>query len=46
MKYMTNYLLSLDKQYDKQTAGLRNYIYHAQEAEIYARKLHVQFTKA
>jgi len=46
MKYMTDYMLSLDEQYDKQAAGLRNCIHRTEEAEIYARKLHVHFAKA
>jgi hypothetical protein len=46
MKYMTNYLLSPDEQYDKQATMLRNCIHRAKEAELYTQKLHVQFAEA
>jgi hypothetical protein len=42
MKFMTDYLLSLDEQYDRQAAGLMNRIHHAQVVVIYARSLHVE----
>ena len=41
MKCMTTYLLALNEQHDKQATKLRNCIHHVEEAEIYARKLHV-----
>jgi hypothetical protein len=46
MKYMTTYLLALDEQHNKQASELRKCIHQAEEVEIYARKLHVLFTKA
>jgi hypothetical protein len=46
MKYMTDYLLSLDEQYNVQAAGLRNCISCTQMAVVYARSLHVQLTEA
>jgi hypothetical protein len=42
MKFMTDYLLSLDEQYDRQAAGLMNCIHRAHVAVIYARSLHVE----
>jgi hypothetical protein len=46
MKYMTTYLLALDEQHDRQASELRKCIHRAEEAEIYARKLHIQLAEA
>jgi hypothetical protein len=46
MKYMTTYLLALDEQHNKQASELRKCIHRAKDAEIYARKLHMQFVEA
>jgi hypothetical protein len=46
MKFMTTYMLSLDKQHDRQSLELRKCIHRTEEAEIYARKPQVLFTEA
>jgi hypothetical protein len=46
MKFMTTYMLSLDKQHDRQSLELRKCIHRAEEAEIYARKPQVPFAEA
>jgi hypothetical protein len=42
---MTEYLLTLDEQYDKQAAKLRDYITRTMEAEVCARRLYVYYTE-
>ena len=44
--FMTNYLLSLDKQYDRQAKYLRRCIRRAEEAEKQIRELQVQLANA
>lgn len=46
MVFMTTYLLALDEKHDRQALGLRKCIRRAEEAEIFARKLHVQLAEA
>jgi hypothetical protein len=42
---MTEYLLDIDEQYDKQAAKLRDYITHTLEAKVYARRLYVYYVE-
>jgi hypothetical protein len=44
--FMFDYLLSLDEQYDKQAASLRECIHRAEEAEKKIRSLEVQLAEA
>jgi regulator of protease activity HflC (stomatin/prohibitin superfamily) len=44
--FMFDYLLSLDEQYDRQAASLRECIHRAEEAEKKIRSLEVQLAKA
>jgi hypothetical protein len=45
LKLMTEYLLALDEQCDKQAAKLRDYITRTMEAEVYARRLYVYYVE-
>jgi hypothetical protein len=45
LKLMTEYLLDIDEQYDKQAAKMRDYITHTLEAKVYARRLYVYYAK-
>jgi hypothetical protein len=45
-RHLTDYLLALDEQYDRQATALRTQIRRAEEAELHTRTLHVQYAQA